>query len=254
MPGVMAAGITTAEVIGVLFVAAFTRSTLGFGEALISVPILSLLIPVRIAAPIAVLTSITVAATVLAQDWRHVHLRSASWLILPTLIGTPLGLLLLTRVPTDLVRACLGLVIAAFCVFSLVRPDVVFLRDDRLAWAFGFIAGVFGGAFGMNGPPLAIYGTLRGWTTQRFRATLQGYFLPASTIALVGYAAVGLLRAHVIYYYLVSLPGVLVATLLGRLAAGRMDTRLFTRCVNAGLLIIAGMLLLQSLTAASMQR
>jgi hypothetical protein len=32
----------------------------------------------------------------------------------------------------------------------------------------------------MNGPPLVIYGALRRWTPERFRATLQGYFLPAS--------------------------------------------------------------------------
>jgi hypothetical protein len=38
----------------------------------------------------------------------------------------------------------------------------------------------------MNGPPLAIYGALRGWSTQQFRATLQGYFLVASMIAMAG--------------------------------------------------------------------
>ena len=34
----------------------------------------------------------------------------------------------------------------------------------------------------MNGPPLAIYGSMRRWSAQHFRATLQGYFLPAEKI------------------------------------------------------------------------
>jgi len=45
-----------------------------------------------------------------------------------------------------------------------------------------------GGAYGMNGPPLVAYGSLRRWTPpERFRATLQGYFLPARAADLIGW-------------------------------------------------------------------
>jgi hypothetical protein len=38
-----------------------------------------------------------------------------------------------------------------------------------------------------SGPlPLVVYGSLRGWPPERFRATLQGYFLPASLLGLAG--------------------------------------------------------------------
>ena len=84
--------------LAVLFLATFIRSAFGFGEALVAVPLLALVMPVETAAPIAVLVSITVAAIVVAQDWRHVHFHSAGRLVLSTLIGTPLGLLLLTAV------------------------------------------------------------------------------------------------------------------------------------------------------------
>jgi uncharacterized membrane protein YfcA len=59
----------------VFFGATLLRSALGFGEALIAVPLLAFVLPVKVAAPVAVLISITVAAVVVAQDWRHVHLR-----------------------------------------------------------------------------------------------------------------------------------------------------------------------------------
>lgn len=54
----------------------------------------------------------------------------------------------------------------------------------------------------MNGPPLAVYGSLRRWSPQRFRATLQGYFLPASLVGLGGYIALGLVDWRVIRYFL----------------------------------------------------
>jgi uncharacterized membrane protein YfcA len=243
----MTASVATAAVIGVLFLATLVRSAIGFGEALVAVPILALIIPIQVAAPVAVLISITVAAVVLLQDWRHVHLRSATRLIVATLVGTPLGLLLLTRIPTVLVKGCLGLMIVAFSCYSLARHHRRKLQDDRLAWAFGFSAGVLGGAYGMNGPPLAVYGTLRGWSAQTFRATLQGYFLPASLMSMAGYWVAGLWNSAVTHYYLVSLPGIGVALVLGRMITGRMDTARFLRWVNVALILVAVVLLGQSL-------
>lgn len=237
---------TTAGVLAVLFLATFVRSAFGFGEALIAVPLLALIMPVEVAAPVAVLISVTVAIVVLAQDWRHVHVRSAGWLVLSTLAGTPLGLLLLTRMDSAIVKACLGAIIMAFSTYSLLKRHRAALKDDRSAWVFGFAAGVLGGAYGMNGPPLVMYGTLRRWTPQHFRATLQGYFLPASLMALAGYALAGLWKPVVTRYYLMALPGVFVAIFLGRLANGRMDGQTFLRLVHVGLVVVGGLLVLQA--------
>jgi hypothetical protein len=33
---------------------------------------------------------------------------------------------------------------------------------------------------------------MRRWSPQHFRATLQGYFLPASIVAMIGYSLAGL--------------------------------------------------------------
>jgi uncharacterized membrane protein YfcA len=68
----------TVAVIAILAVATLIRSAFGFGEALIAVPLLALLIPVEIAAPTAALVSITVAAAVILQDWSEIDCNSAS--------------------------------------------------------------------------------------------------------------------------------------------------------------------------------
>ncbi|KRE90998.1 permease [Frateuria sp. Soil773] len=238
---------TTAQVLLVLFLATFVRSAFGFGEALVAVPLLALVMPVEVAAPVAVLVSITVAGVVLLQDWRHVHVRSAGWLVASTLVGTPLGLYLLTAVPGRIVKCLLGTVIVGFSLYCLRGRRRATLADDRMAWSFGFGAGVLGGAYGMNGPPLVMYGTLRGWSPQHFRATLQGYFLPASLMSMAGYWFAGLWNPAVTHYYLVSLPAVLAAIFLGRLANGRMDARSFLRYVHLGLIAVGVLLLAQSI-------
>jgi uncharacterized protein len=242
----MMANHATIPVLAVLFLATVIRSAFGFGEALIAVPLLALVIPVGVAAPVAVLVSVTVAGVVLLQDWRQVHAASAWRLILSTMFGIPLGLLLLTAVPEPVVKMILGVVIISFSIWCMVGGGTGELKDDRLAWIFGFGAGVLGGAYGMNGPPLVAYGVLRRWSPEQFRATLQGYFLPASLVGMVGYWMAGLWVTDVTRYYLVSLPVVLAATALGRVLNQRVDRSRFLLYVHTGLIVIGLALLIQS--------
>ena len=237
----------TPVVVAVFFLATLIRSTFGFGEALIAVPLLAFVLPVEVAAPVAVLVSITVAAVIVARDWRHVQLRSAIWLVVSTLFGLPIGLLLLRSVPESIVKIALGVLVAAFSAWSLARVHAHELQNDRHAWIFGWLAGVLGGAYGMNGPPLAVYGTLRRWPPAQFRATLQSYFLPASVLGLIGYWVVGLWTPSVTRYYGLSLPAVALAIVLSRWINRRLDGARFLVYVHAFLIVVGATLVVQAL-------
>ncbi len=65
MTGPVDEGWVITWVLGVVFLATLIRLALGFGEALIAVPLLALLMPVEVAAPPAALVSITVAVVVI---------------------------------------------------------------------------------------------------------------------------------------------------------------------------------------------
>jgi uncharacterized protein len=244
------AGWLTLYVVAVLCFATFVRSTFGFGEALIAVPLLALVIPVEIAAPVAVLVSITVAAIVVAQDWRDVQVRITVWLVLSSMAGIPFGLLALRTISEPLVKGTLGIIVGGFATSALLNRRSYELKNDHLAWLFGVAAGVLGGAYGMNGPPLVVYGALRRWSPGRFRATLQGYFLPASVMGMIGYWIAGLWTANVTRYYLVSLPAVVLAIALGRSTARRLDAQRFIVYVHIGLFAVGVVLLLQSVVAS----
>lgn len=239
----------TLQVLAVVFLATLIRSAFGFGEALFAVPLLALFIPLKVAAPLAVLVSITIAAVVVAQDWRKIHLRSTGWLVGATLVGIPAGLLLLTSSHQQAVKIALAVFIMAFAAYSLVGSRPPELKGDSKAWLLGcgFVAGIFGGAYGMNGPPLVIYGAMRRWSAQHFRATLQGYFLPASMIGMGGYWLAGLWVPAVTHYYLLCLPVILPAVWLGRAVNHRLHGEAFLKYIYAGLAATGVVLLAQSL-------
>lgn len=241
--------LATVYVLLIVFVATAVRSAFGFGEALIAVPLLAVVLPLREAAPLAVLLSITIAAVVVVQDWRHVHLRSSIWLLMPTVVGIPVGLWLLTSAHQRTVKGALAGVILAFAAYSLAGQRRLELRSDSRGWllACGFCAGVLGGAYGMNGPPVVIYGTMRRWPAQQFRATLQAYFLPASLVGMAGYWFAGLWTRPVTHYYLQGLPVALPAVLVGRWINHRLSGGAFLRWVYVGLAGIGVLLLVEAM-------
>ncbi|HUV70887.1 MAG TPA: sulfite exporter TauE/SafE family protein, partial [Terracidiphilus sp.] len=187
---------------------------------------------------------------VVAQDWRHIHLRSAAGLLVATVFGIPLGLLMLTNVHQELVKAGLGIMIMLFAAYLLAASNALRLEHEHhgLLLLSGFLAGILGGAYGMNGPPLVIYGSLRRWSPQHFRATLQAYFLPASMLGMIGYWSAGLWTRTVTHEFLISMPVMLPAVFLGRAINHRFSGTAFLKYVYGGLLLIGGILFVEAVT------
>jgi uncharacterized membrane protein YfcA len=237
-------------IVAICATATVIRSTFGFGESLVAVPLLVMVMPVQTAVPLAVLMSILVAAIVLIQDHEHVHFDSAKWLILFALLGIPVGLLVLLVAPSHIVKITLGAIIASYGAYSLVARQSFQLHHDSRAWLFacGFLSGVLGGAYGLNGPPLVIYGNLRRWDAQRFRATLQAYFLPASFLGATGFAVNGLMTTTVLKDFAICVPAIVPAVLLGRYLNRRLEGESFFKFMYAGLIVLGSLLLVFTLT------
>src|SRR5699024_8032774 len=129
--------------------------------------------------------SIVIALIIIIQDHKKIHYQSAKWLVIYAILGIPIGLLILIYGHETLVKIILGLLIIIYSFYSLFNKKIKTRKQENnklLLFICGFLSGVFGGAYGLNGPPLVVYGNLRNWTAKRFRATLQAYFLPASLI------------------------------------------------------------------------
>ena len=95
-------------VVAIVFVAALVHSTLGFGTALVAMPMLVALLDVNVATPLVGLTMLTTIALLLVRTWRDLDVRAALHLLVASIPGIPLGLLVLRYAPQDAFRAGLG--------------------------------------------------------------------------------------------------------------------------------------------------
>jgi len=137
----------------------------------------------------------------------------------------------------------LALLIILFSLFNLLKPGLLRLQTSKSSPVFGLIGGILGAAYNTNGPPIALYGALRGWTPEEFRVNLQGYFLPTGIAIMLGQGIAGLWSGAVFRMYLLALPLMVLAVWAGEIIGRRIPAGKFFGWVY-GLVLAAGTILL----------
>lgn len=227
-----------------VFAGALTRSTFGFGEAVVSMPLLALLpLGLHTAASLVGLAGLTVAALSMLNRSRELDWRVLVRLAAGTVAGVPLGIALLRFLPARTVTAALGGVLVLYGGYGLL-PAVPRIQAG-LAWAYpaGLAAGALGSAYNFSGVPVVIYGTLRGWHPAVFRGTLQAHFLVAGVLVVVSQAFGGIWTAAVPWLFAACLPAIGIATWCGHLLHRRIPADRFRRYVYLLVLALGAVLL-----------
>ena len=212
-----------------------------------AMPLLAVIIGLKTATPLMAIVAMTISTTILIKNWREVKIKSAWRLFISSLAGIPFGLWFLKGTHDDLMKLFLATVIISFSTYSFIKPHLTAIKSENPAYIFGFFAGVLGGAYNTNGPPVVTYGSLRKWSPMTFRATLQGYFFMAGIFICLGHGFAGLWTHTVLSYYLLSLPLVFVFTFIG----GRLNRSIpkgkFDRIIHSLLIVIGLFLLIQTI-------
>ena len=235
-------------IFAILFISTLIHSTLGFGQALIAMPLLAMVIKIKTATPLVAFVLMTIAGVILLRNWRVVDLSAVWRLVLSSCFGIPVGIILLKGVPEGLMKVFLGILVILFSLFNLTNRHLKMIdlsrvgRGSVLAYLFGFVAGVFGAAYNTSGVVITIYATLRDWAPDRFRSTLQSYFVFTGVLILASHGLVGLWTPDVLRLYGTSLPLILVAIFLGGKLHRFIPQGHFDGYVNVGLLILGCLL------------
>lgn len=224
-----------------LFLSAIIRQISGFGFALLSMPLITLIAGIRVATPLVAVTATTIGCLVAAESWRHADRQALGRLLATSLIGVPLGVLLFSHLNEEWVKRGLGALLLGYSAYALLAPELPSLKDERSSAYFGFISGLLTGAFNTGGPPVVIYGALRRWPPDAFRGTLQLYFLVTSVVAMGGHALAGLWSWQMWWLYLASLPALLLGLYLGDKLNLMIPRHRFHQIIY-GLLLVTGLL------------
>jgi len=235
----------TIYLVAIIFLASLVNSTFGFGFALTSMSLLSLVFDLNTIGPLIPLLYLTAGIYIVFQGRKDIQMKSLIPLALSATLMIPIGVYLNKYGPEILMKIILGIFIIAFSIYNLKAPILPKLKGHKTAPIFGAFSGLFAGACSIAGPPAVIYATLRQWEPSVFRVTLQAYFLYVNSIVISSHFYVDSYDNPLIgMYYLLALPSMFLAIPLGKkINRSISDPKAFNQYVYL-LMLISGVLLI----------
>ena len=228
----------------IVFVAIFVQSLVGFGLALVSMPLLVAVVGLRVAAPLVALFGLLAEVLMLYHYRAALNLRAVWRIALTSVIGVPVGVWGLRQVDEAIILPLLGVVVTGYALYALFGPRLPDLKRPIWADMLGFLAGMLGGAYNMPGPPVIIYGTSRRWSPAEFKSNLQGFFILNSVLVVLTHVCVGNFTPDVLRGFVVAIPAVVLGALSGFALDRRVTPDRFHRLVLVVLVVLGVSLIL----------
>lgn len=230
----------------IAFFAGFTQGLSGFGSVLLSLPLLTLFIDIKIVVPLVALFAMVLTTILLIQLWRHIEWKKVYPLLIGSIFGIPVGVFFLKELDKSIIQLILGITLISFSIYSLFAGSPNRFIHERWAVLFGFFAGCLGGAITAAGPPVIVYTSLQPWGKDKIKATLQGFFFFSGLAVVFSHAIGGVTTGLVIRYFIFSIPLLIGGTYAGSFFYGMVKEEGYKRIILILLALLGAFMLLKS--------
>ncbi len=217
----------------------FVNGIVGFGAALVAMPIVASGLDMSLAVSTC---GLVVLSLNLQMAWNYrAHLDSSGIraLVLGGLPGAVCGVLILKNVPESGLKLGLGALLVVYSLWGLSGTQV---NKRKLAAPWGMMAGFLstslGTAFGFNGPPLAVYLSLRGGTQQQIKAALGAFFIVSGLFIVAAHSLAGLYSMQTFWLLAAALPAVCLGAWAGMRVSGSLRDLSFQRVLFIMILVM----------------
>lgn len=224
------------------------QAATGAGLGLIAGPALILVLGSTAAIPVAIVMNLIVSVALLPKERKAVDRPALTWLSAGTLLGIPLGVLILGLLDFTSLKIVAGLAVLAGAVQVLhsrkrgvaTGPSEIKISD---ALGFGLISGVMSSSLAMPGPAAMCALARAGKSATAVRATLRALFVVSYGGALLVHAAMDISWDHLASVTLILLPVVLMGIFAGHLAQTRLSERALGNALTVMLFLMGASLL-----------
>ncbi len=202
----------------IIFCGALTQSLIGFGLAIVASPLLYIVEPELVPAPI-IIMGFFISLLTLFRERGALEFNGLQYALLGRIPGGFLGAWLLIFAPQPILGLAISAIVAIAVILSLLKFNLT-VNCKSLFFA-GVLSGVFGNIAAIGGPPLAIL--LSGKDARQFRAALSVFFIFSSLIALFILSITGLLNIRHIWLSMLLLPSVILGYMMSGKLIGNLD-------------------------------
>lgn len=239
-----------AIIVGIALFGALTRTIFGFGEALVTMPLLALAgVNLQSSTALIGALGLIVAVPAVIRFRSHIDVAIVRRLVVGSLLGVPIGLALVKWLPATIVEHLLGVFLIGYGSYSLWRDyhpvanAKAHLTNPRFDYLAGAVSGALGSAYNSHGVPIVIYGTLKKWPVDELRGILQAHFVCVGLLVVMGQASAGFWNFSVVKLLLIIVPLLVIVVPFGNWVASKIAPDRLVRYIF-GLLVVFGGLLL----------
>ena len=242
---------TVAAVCGIVFVASVLQRTVGFGFALLAVPLLTFAVPAKAAVVITLIDGTVTSAWMLFHLRRRVEPEATRRLGVGAVLGAPVGVLVLRVIAPDSLRLLVGVstCVAAVWIIGTSRLGVVDVTPAP-RWrtvSLGFVSGVLSTSVATNGPPVVYELRRRGLHGDGFRATVSAVLLIADVVGIPLLAGAGLITSTILVLSAISLVPCVAGIATGSWISSRMEPAHFVWAADLLLLVTGAATIVRAL-------
>ena len=199
----------------IIALACFVQAVAGFGLPMIAMPFLINFFGIKAAVPLMAIIILELQLIMIVRYRLALDIRTVAQISVAAIVGIPIGVLFLSRIPESITITLLGLILIIYVIYSFFRFPIPTLKSKGWAFFFGFISGMGGGAYNIAAPPMIIYADTQRWEPKLFKGNLQGVFLIITVVAILTHSLHGNLTGNILQNSLIAIPFVLLGALVG---------------------------------------
>ena len=179
--------------------------------------------------------------------WRvrkSIEWRAVAPFIIGSALGVPAGTALLTTVDQNTLRLGIGVLLAAFSLYSLIRPALKAVEGGvARELGVGVANGLIGGLTGLGGIAVTIWSQLQAGPKDAQRAIFQPVMFATFAMTAVSLGVAGSYSVETLKLYALALPALVLGIWAGIKLYGKLDDAAFRRIILI-LLLVSGLSLI----------
>lgn len=229
----------------VLFLAGAIQGAANFGFALIALPLLGLMMPLKTAVPLLALVGLFLGTAQLVQIRKKPDFKMVGVLLAFGMLGVPFGTWILVVADDVLLKGVVGVVLVVSAV--LLAKGFRVRRGGKLLHTAlgGFLSGICKGAASIGGPPIVILLSNYDLDKQTYRANILSYFFLIGIFAIPNYWKAGLFSQELLVQSIWGFGAAVVGVTVGNFVFKRMDEMKFKK-LTYGIVMLSGVMTVAS--------
>lgn len=231
----------------------FINGIAGFGAALIAMPLITTMVPLRLAVPSCTIIGVALCLQMAWTYRKHIDFDRLKPVYMGTVPGAFVGITMMQELPAHYLKLGMGVFLFIYAMWGLFfegkKQKVVHRGWGVVA---GFCSTAISSSVGMGGPPTIVYTSLAGWAKDTVKAGIASYFIVSGILIISLQTYAGIQTKETVLLFACAAPAVMLGARLGVFASKHIGEFAYRKVLFGMLAFMACMILNSALAQFSL--